>query len=744
MDNLLFLLLSCLLSSALVDSTLQYPFGDVRNCPSARATNASAPLYRMEVLPGIGFDNLRNLDMSQVIAFNYSQCKTTNDGLYLIPDDMLVVPHQRSDLEVYASVIEHWDNYTSMFSNSINAGASVFSLVSGKFSFEYQDVKNHQVNDKAQTTRVQIRHNRYKVSLQPDSQLHPKFKNRLLDIAANLQNNKTDSAEYMIELLVRDFGTHVVTRVDAGAVLAQIDSISDNYVASARSTSTNVGASASANFLGKFSISAGFDFGTGTIDRNYYAGNRSHSQVITYGGPPFKPNMTLEEWQDGVPDALVAIDRMGDPLHYLITTNSLPELPEPTLWELVDYVYTGIVRYYQVNTHYGCTDPDSPNFEFMANINDGSCKSPRSDYRFGGVYQSCQVDPQHSYQDLCAKGAAQVNPLTGNLSCPAGFQAVELHSGTVTGISKEEYCKSICHSCGLFGWGSCCHCVSAWKNVLSAANYQAFWCVADHSVANDTGYMFGGVYTAKSINPVTKSMSCPPHFYPLHIGESLEVCVSDEYDLGYEFSVPFAGFFSCQAGNVLASIGSSKVATKKCPKNYVRFLATVDEGCEINYCAKIHADFQAKPPILPPFRAKAGRKTNITQSLVIQGPYGQTWVRDSDGNWVKVVGPIMNGEELLQYLTKSGNGSIVPVPTGQNSGAVSAGAAAAISVVTTLVFCTIVVAAVFGAYKVWNKKKQTRHLVEQNYLEINGENDGDRRILASFSEEPDNNGEAEA
>lgn len=732
-----------LLYTASADNELKYPFGDVRNCPATQLVNGSGPLLRMEVLPGIGFDNLRNLDMSQVVAYNYSLCKTTNDGKYLIPDDFLVVPHMNSDVEVYANLIEHWDNYTSLLSSSINIGASVFSLVSGKFSFEYQDVKNHQVNDKAQTTRVQIRHNLYKVSLQPDSQLHPKFKNRLLDIAANLQNNKTDSAEYMAELLVRDYGTHFLTRVDAGAVLAQIDSISDNYVANAVSTSTNIGASASANFLGKFSLSASFSFGTGTVDSNFYVGNRSHSRVLTYGGPPFKPNMTLEEWEQGVPDALVAIDRMGDPLHYLVTSNSLPELPEPTLWEVVDYVYRSVVRYYQLNTHYGCTDRNSPNFEYMANINDGSCKAPHTDYRFGGVYQICQVDPNNKYQDLCAMGAAQVNPLTGDYGCPEGYESVELHNGTVTGIAKKEVCHSVCHHCGW--WSRCCQCVSAWVNVLSAANYQAYWCVATGSVSNDTGYMFGGVYTTKTINPVTKAMSCPPHFYPLHIGESMEVCVSDEYDLAYGYSVPFAGFFSCRVGNRLAAVGegASKVNTKRCPKNYVRFLATVDEGCEINYCANLRSDYQAKPPLLPPFRSKPGIQRNITQSLVIQGPYGQMWVRDDDGNWIKVAGPVMNGQELLQYLSGNGSGG-TPNPSDQDSSS-SVGAAAAISAVLTLVLCTIVVTAVFGVYKVW-KKKRSKRFTEGNYLEINGDNEeGNPTLHSSLTqEEPDHSGEAEA
>ena len=181
----------------------------------------------------------------------------------------------------------------------------------------------------------------------------------------------------------------------------------------------------------------------------------------------------------------------------------------------------------------------------------------------------------------------------------------------------------------------------------------------------------------------------------------------------------------------------------------MRYLATVDEGCEINYCAKIQADFQAKPPNLPPFRSKPGVQKNITQSLVIQGPYGQMWVRDSTGNWVKVAGPILNGDQLLKYLSNAGNesgGGIIPVPnSGQDPSAVSAGAAAGISVVVTLILCSTVVAAVFGAYTLWKKNRSKRNITEPNYLEINGENDGERRILSSFAEEePDHTGEAEA
>ena len=77
-----------------------YPAGDVRNCPTHTPQNHTQPLFRMEVLPGGGFDNLRNLDMGQVHAYNYSSCKISNDGKYLLPDSTFLIPVQESQVEV--------------------------------------------------------------------------------------------------------------------------------------------------------------------------------------------------------------------------------------------------------------------------------------------------------------------------------------------------------------------------------------------------------------------------------------------------------------------------------------------------------------------------------------------------------------------------------------------------------------------------------------------------------------------
>ena len=694
----------------------RFPLGDLRNCLNTNFNNTDYqnPQFTLQVLPGIGFDNLRNVEMSQVIQFNYSQCKTTSDGRFLLPDDFVVVPILRSRLDSYANLIEHWDDYTSMTSASINLGATVYSAISGKFGFEYQHVKQHQVRNSAKSTRIQMRTTLYKIILEPDAQLHPKFKNRLLDIAANIQSNNTAYAAYLSELLIRDYGSHILRSVEAGAIVSQIDSISSEYVLDKKGSLFNITASAAASFKGKFgfAVSGGVSHGHGSV--NEYHNNRYHSQVITIGGPPVHPNMTIDEWTSGIWGSLVAVDRSGDPLHYVITPTVLPELPSPTLRELVEYVHRGVRMYYSVNTHEGCTDPGSPHFNFEANIDDGSCGAPRTNYSFGGVFQTCEMDEGHTYEDLCAQHATK-NPLTGNFSCPDGYVSQLLHSGTITHVKKKQVCDKVCHRTGIFKLSRSCRCLTAWANLLSVANYNAFWCVADGSVSDleleGVGYMFGGVYTTKNVNPITRAMKCPFHFYPLHIGEDLEVCVSTQYENAFEYSIPFGGFMSCKIGNPLASSKSNPMS-KSCPKTFKRFLATVDEGCEISYCAQLQGDYETRPPKLPPFHSKPGLKKNLTQSMVIQGPYGELWIRNDQGSWIKTNRNTITGEQVLEHL--SANGATAKIDSfstdhsteeHDHDEGLSAGASAAISSVATLFFCTLVVLAIFGVYGIWKHRK---------------------------------------
>lgn len=226
----------------------KFPLGDPRNCPIEKG------VYRFEVLPGGGWDNLNNEDMGVVFEKNYSKCKLSDDGKFLLPDNVFLYPVKNSKVETFANFYDHWTNYSSLTAETINAQASVefFGLdlgISGSYSSEVRSVKEYQINENSFTTRVQIRHNLYKAKLKPDSTLDSAFKSRLLSIASHLQHNNTDYTKYLAQLLIRDFGTHYISNVNAGAILAKLDHLQKKCVEDFEGEKSNITAAASASFL---------------------------------------------------------------------------------------------------------------------------------------------------------------------------------------------------------------------------------------------------------------------------------------------------------------------------------------------------------------------------------------------------------------------------------------------------------------------------------------------------------------
>ena len=705
-----------------------FPIGDVRSCPTTSPVFPQEPLYRMEVLPGAGFDSLRNLDMGQVHAYNYSLCRVSNDGRYLLPDSIFLVPTMKSHVQVFAEFIDHWENYTSTTSRSITLEAGFESIVSGRFSDEYQSVKSHQVNDQSKTTRVQIRQALFEVKIQPDSQLHPTFRSRLFEIAANIQNNNTEFAHYLAELLVRDYGTHTITNMEAGAVLSQVDHIKSTSITDSATQKHTVTASASANFFGKVSFSTSFSTSSSTSDQKGFVDNRTYSEVYSWGGPPFQPNFTVTDWENGVPNSMVATDRSGDPIHFVITPTSLPEMPETTVRQVANFVSRAVSMYYKVNTRHGCTDPTSENFDFQANVNDNSCKRHDTNFTFGGIYQTCEYT-QWRTEDLCNAGpepVKQTNPLTGDTSCRAPYVPVLLHSGTYSHTISKQVCHKSC------SWWHC-HNNCGLVPFTSMVNYKAYWCVAlSDDVTENSGYLFGGYYTSTTANPFTGTKTCPRYFLPLHFGEDIKICVSDDYEEGYPYSIAFAGFDSCKQGNPLAIANSSRVNEVSwphaCPSGYAQHLVAVDEDCEINFCIRAGAfnQFAPLPPRLPPFRKRKHMNPNATDTMMVIGNFGEVWYRDANGEWVRGDGmDIESGKMLMTVMESNIEPAASPVTSSirsssSSSKSLSNGAVAAISVVATIALGTVIVVVFFAGFSVAKKKKNSSHKKgEDAYLRIN-------------------------
>ena len=718
-----------------------YPIGDPKNC-----FYLGDDMNRLEVLPGFGWDNLRNIEMGQVLATNYSQCKTTADRKYLLPDNAFVTPVKRSKVDMYSEVFDHWNSYTSTTANSVNLEAS-YSVASGSFAADLKYNKEKQVADNAVTARVQIRHLFYVVKTHPESALHPVFKSRLMQIAAELQNNRTKQAWYSAQLLIREYGTHIITSVDAGATLVQETHVNKSDIQDKSLSVHDIKVAATATFFKALNIKAGFGHNESNVKMNKFQSSQTASRVLTYGGPPYRTNFSIKEWEEGLANELVAIDRSGDPLYYAITTATLPGLPEPTVYRLAKIVQRAVRLYYKVNTVGGCTDVSSPRFNFEANVDDGSCQAENTNFTFAGVYQKCYTTRYNSAGNLCEK-LQQKNPLTGDFSCPVGYQPVDLlkpRSGEMPVVTKayhQTHCRKICNSCGFLWLKSCCH--TSCQNVFhySMVHFQAFWCAAIGSVEANSGMLFGGVYSSTEPNPVTGSQSCPHRFYSMPFGGHSHVCVSDDYEQGFQFALQFAGFFSCTSGNPLAVPSSKSRSDEKpqgeknlrqkpknrvpsvevffkggkagkfqgpqsCPRGYSQHLLAVDNECEINYCVKANSLAKLSSRLVvkrPPYNPRPEVNPNATTTLMVVGVNGEVWYKnDSHADWT-----------LASFAARDDDDSIDPLVSGDQTKPMSQGAAVTLSVCATIL-AGILAMMVYNGYR---RRQRSRQYRERSVTEV--------------------------
>ncbi|XP_016140098.1 macrophage-expressed gene 1 protein-like [Sinocyclocheilus grahami] len=269
----------------------------IRPSSGLRLCRINSSLAALEVLPGGGWDNLRNIDMGRVMNLSYSQCQTTEDGVYLIPDEVFVIPQKVSGVETNSEIIMSWLEQKSSTSSSINADVSFYSVLNAKFSTENQRMKTHQVKESSVTARVQVRNHLYTVKAYPDFLLDTRFAQQAEEIADAIENNQTRQANYLSEKLILDFGTHVITSVEAGATLVQEDYLKMSYISNSQSDVSSVTASAGFNFFDKVKFDIGASTSHGTSETSGYQSNITYSLIQSHGGALFYPGITLQRYK---------------------------------------------------------------------------------------------------------------------------------------------------------------------------------------------------------------------------------------------------------------------------------------------------------------------------------------------------------------------------------------------------------------------------------------------------------------
>ena len=559
-----------------------------------------------------------------VTSFSYSQCRVTYDRKYLIPDDTFAIPIKSSVVERNSELIENWDSYKSSTSRSINAGFDFFGKIGGKFSKEFLDLKSRQYHERAITMRMELRHQLHTIKQDPDSRLHPSFKNRLLDILSLLKSNDTAAARYAGQLLIRDYGTHYLISVDAGAILVKEDNLRSSIISTYNGRMNSITAAGGADFFSVFSLNTGFTQYSGNVDINDYKNQRTSSKIITYGGPPYRVGMQIAIWEDGISNNLVAVDRRGKPIHSIITIDNMkPEVFNPAeVIVLKSLVQDVVKQYYDFNTRLGCTDIKAQNFDYQANSPyPGACNaSASSSFNLGGVFQICSYI---SHANGICRDLMQKNPITGGYSCPSGYQSVLLLEGTVSRPNPGKTCKSV-RKCAFWKFRCRRENECQYFQRTERAKHQTFWCAPSKKKRQSpTGYLFGGMYSSELNNPITRSRSCPNHYISMKLGSNAKICLSEDYELGRQFSLPFGGFFSCASGNKLAALNATEFLNNprdwpmRCPMGFTQHLALTDNNCRVNFCVKAGTLLRAMDPdiVLPPFEPLPGFKNNSTTEI---------------------------------------------------------------------------------------------------------------------------------
>ncbi|XP_016301613.1 macrophage-expressed gene 1 protein-like, partial [Sinocyclocheilus anshuiensis] len=328
---------------------------------------------------------------------------------------------------------------------------------------------------------------------------------------------------------------------------------------------------------------------------------------------------TFLDYFESTQNNLVAIDRSGVPLHYFLNPSMFPDLPVPTLHKLALSVQQAAVRYYNINTIPGCVDPNSPNFNFQANVNSKSCEEPATNLTFGGVYQICT--PSADGNVICDE-LAQKNPNTGDYTCRQPYTSFLLVSETVEQVYSKSKCYKKCHSCWLVL--DCCKHVCENVYFVRKAQINTYWCSTSQTVPQYSGYLFGGLFGPSFQNPLTKSHDCPPNYFAqTFLTNGMRICLSNDYEAGTVSSVPFGGFFSCRSGNPLAG------DQYRCPPQYSQHLAAISDGCQVLYCVQ-SGEFtggQLKPIHLPPFTRPPLVNMMATNTVAVMTECDRAWLR---------------------------------------------------------------------------------------------------------------------
>ncbi|KAE9547428.1 hypothetical protein FO519_009359 [Halicephalobus sp. NKZ332] len=569
----------------------------------------------LDGIVGVGWDDLMNRATIPILKNTYKNCNRVQDGRFFIPDNVLTVPILQTSLDRMANVYTSFKEYCKQTTNTITVGGGgVFRRlsVSGSFSYNHQVTKNTFFRQKSTMLHSKMIHHAYTLITDGSAGLNDGFVARLQQIIDTVDNGNYPQAKRLAELIVRDYGTHIVFKADVGAVIEQETYINSTTDYSSKTTLDALRASASVSFLnvGHASIDAGHS--VTEADKQVLSNIIHHSRIRSRGGP------NVNRLSDGkgifVIDDLVSFTNEGIPLDTIIMKANLPTIDAGKIYNLQELIRNAINEYYERNTIRGCTNMTSPNFVYQANFDDNSCVKSNMTYPFSGVVQKCtpisEAAGSHNVMTTPSwrcDNLVQVNPMTKDFTCQENYEAVPITSIVHQFPDRTEQRSYVkCHNILFIRR---CHTVYYTVIMKDRVKIDSFWCrgKSGAKLPPNSGSMFGGLYTNNSINIFTGSASCPAAYVGYRLFTDATVCISYDYQIGVQHMIPFDGFFSCQS------------AQQKCGEGFTQHLVEIFDNCAVFYCVSPEAYLSLEDPVInrPPYTDAVLAASNYAENTVL-------------------------------------------------------------------------------------------------------------------------------
>uniref|UniRef100_T1J8W7 MACPF domain-containing protein n=1 Tax=Strigamia maritima TaxID=126957 RepID=T1J8W7_STRMM len=537
---------------------------------------------RLRPLPGMGWDSLESRQMGAIISFKYNNCHKTDDRVFEIPDYIEATSMKIRETEV--DPVTDWFKYAPMVAKTLKLDsikADKFSKIDGFFTHDYAQIKRHQLKENYATVRITLRNVVYKLMTSFNDELDAQFKERLDKIGDEIKLGNTRGAKYLADIVVKDYGTHLIRSIDVGGIFGRDDYFSINYV---EKNAPIVKDNAQFSFFNAI----GLNHDQSRIsDSNLssYESLRRGFRMFTVGGVEFKDELKLEEWESGLYDNLVVIDQSGVRLDLALRRM---KLNLSNAGQTIDFIQNAVEKYYRVNIHKGCVAVEQPLFDSTVNYDAGEiCNHDLEQQYLGGFYQTCAL--REKYDINFCKNYTFNNGMSGFSTCPIQYiDRAVIHTDIVQ------------------------PCLASPKLKNCIIDVTTHVCITDiEPSAYSKTHSFGGVYSDLVENMITKSRHCPPGFDPIGmLGNSqMFVCVGDE-------TVEEAEVAAMSFGGLCSEF--DKCPESSCPAGYTQHFGTFYNEIEVYYCARMGSnDMTYEASLLRPPYLEIEDEDELKSSTVV-------------------------------------------------------------------------------------------------------------------------------